>query len=114
MLFVISLLIPIVSFSQDTLTTITPTQLKTINLIFAEHEKWSYEVPLLNDKIKNLSTIIQLNEKQDSLKSKQITILDNQVKLDEKNIKNLNKKNKVLKFSTFGSIFALIITLLLR
>ena len=50
-LFLLSLLIPILSFSEDTypqllsdsLVVITPSQLKTTNLIFLEHRKFKLE-----------------------------------------------------------------------
>ena len=52
------ILLPICSFSQTTSTiTITPEQLKTTNLIFLEHKKYSEEVPLLEKKIDTLEKI---------------------------------------------------------
>ena len=52
LLLCLMILLPTYSFSQTTSTiTITPEQLKTTNLIFLEHEKYTKEVPLLNKKI---------------------------------------------------------------
>lgn len=75
LLLCLMILLPTYSFSQTTSTiTITPEQLKTTNLIFLEHEKYTKEVPLLNKKIETLEeinkswlhtdSIRRINEKQ--------------------------------------------------
>lgn len=59
--------------SQDTSRiTITSDQLRTTNLIFAEHKKYSKLVPLLQIEITNLKTVNTILEKTDSIKSIQI------------------------------------------
>lgn len=102
-LFLISLLIPTVSFSQiiypkilnDSLIVITPIQLKQCNLIFIEHEKQKLLIPQLENKIISLNKINSILEKSDSLRSIQnqkdfITINNNLKAID-----NLNEKIRI-------------------
>ena len=59
--------------SQDTSKiTITSDQLRTANLIFAEHKQYSQLVPLLRKENLNLQTINQTWVRTDSIKSAQL------------------------------------------
>ena len=59
--------------SQDTSKiTITSDQLRTANLIFAEHKQYSQLVPLLQKENLNLQTINQTWVRTDSIKSAQL------------------------------------------
>lgn len=100
LLLCLMILLPTYSFSQTTSTiTITPEQLKTTNLIFLEHEKYTKEVPLLNKKIETLEkineswlhtdSIRRINEKQ------YCTIIKNDsIKISQ--LQDLHKKYKVV------------------
>ena len=100
LLLCLMILLPTYSFSQTTSTiTITPEQLKTTNLIFLEHEKYTKEVPLLNKKIETLEkinkswlhtdSIRKINEKQ------YCTIIKNDsIKITQ--LQNSHKKYKVV------------------
>ena len=98
--FLVSLLTPIVSFSQttypkilnDSLIVITPLQLKQTNLIFVEHCKLKKQVPELENKILYLNKINKSFETSDSIKS---TIIKNDsiiISIDRQHIKDLNKQ----------------------
>ena len=95
----ISLFIPTPMISQNILRTIpdsvivlTPRQAKITNLIFAEHYKWSKEVPLLNNQLNSYKNLINNYNKVDSLHIKEISLLKDQNNESIKNIKNLNKR----------------------
>lgn len=100
LLLCLMILLPTYSFSQTTSTiTITPEQLKTTNLIFLEHKKYTKEVPLLNKKIETLEkinkswlhtdSIRKINEKQ------YCTIIKNDsIKISQ--LQDLHKKYKVV------------------
>lgn len=95
----ISLFMPTLMISQNILRTIpdsvivlTPRQAKITNLIFAEHYKWSKEVPLLNNQLNSYKNLINNYNKVDSLHIKEISLLKDQNNESIKNIKNLNKR----------------------
>ena len=71
---------------------LTPRQAKITNLIFAEHYKWSKEVPLLNNQLNSYKNLINNYNKVDSLHIKEISLLKDQNNESIKNIKNLKKK----------------------
>ena len=112
LLLFISLLIPIACISQttypvirDSIVLITPSQLKTTNLIFNEHSYLKKENSLLKEKVSTLENINFNYEKLDSL---------NKIKY-ESSIKQLNsviKKKKLLN-TCFGSGFIISLILLL-
>jgi hypothetical protein len=85
--------------------TITPTQLKTANLIFAEHELLSKKVPLLESKISNLETVNSNWIKVDSLRSNQLTLYKQSLESKDSNIKSL--KNSLTKSKTVVGITVL-------
>ena len=82
-------------YSQDTSRiTITSDQLRTANLIFAEHKEFSRLVPLIQQENSNLQTINKTWERTDSIKTYQI---NQQYKMIEKQNENINKLKKSIK-----------------
>lgn len=94
-------LIQTLCFSQTTQkntdVVITRSELKTANLIFAEHDMFSKEIPILNKEILSYKELIQNYNSEDSIKSKLISNYQNQIIDLNKTIKNDNKKLKVQK-----------------
>ncbi len=105
LLLCLMILLPTYSFSQTTSTiTITPEQLKTTNLIFLEHEKYTKEVPLLNKKIETLEKINKSWLHTDSIrriKEKQYNTI---IKKDSIKITQLQSSRKKYKVVTKISI----------
>ena len=95
--------------SKDTVVVITPIQLKTANLIFAEHEMLLKKVPLLESKITNLETINSNWSQVDSLRSNQVTMYKEALAVKDKDLKRLNKSLKTTKYVASGSIITTII-----
>ena len=102
LLLCLMILLPTYSFSQTTSTiTITPEQLKTTNIIFLEHEKYTKEVPLLNKKIETLEeinkswlhtdSIRRINEKQYNAIIKKDSIKITQLQSSHKKYKVVTK-----------------------
>lgn len=107
LLLCLMILLPTYSFSQTTSTiTITPKQLKTTNLIFLEHEKYTKEVPLLNKKIETLEkinkswlhtdSIRRINEKQYNTIIKKDSIKITQLQSSHKKYKVVTKISIIL------------------
>lgn len=107
LLLCLMILLPTYSFSQTTSTiTITPEQLKTTNLIFLEHEKYTKEVPLLNKKIETLEeinkswlhtdSIRRINEKQYNTIIKKDSIRITQLQSSHKKYKVVTKISIIL------------------
>ena len=110
LLLCLMILLPTYSFSQTTSTiTITPEQLKTTNLIFLEHEKYTKEVPLLNKKIETLEKINKSWLHTDSIRrinEKQYNAI---IKKDSIKITQLQSSHKKYKIVTKISIIVNII-----
>lgn len=107
LLLCLMILLPTYSFSQTTSTiTITPEQLKTTNLIFLEHEKYTKEVPLLNKRIETLEkinkswlhtdSIRRINEKQYNTIIKKDSIKITQLQSSRKKYKVVTKISIIL------------------
>ena len=107
LLLCLMILLPTYSFSQTTSTiTKTPEQLKTTNLIFLEHEKYTKEVPLLNKKIETLEkinkswlhtdSIRRINEKQYNTIIKKDSIKITQLQSSRKKYKVVTKISIIL------------------
>ena len=107
LLLCLMILLPTYSFSQTTSTiTVTPEQLKTTNLIFLEHEKYTKEVPLLNKKIETLEeinkswlhtdSIRRINEKQYNAIIKKDSIKITQLQSSHKKYKVVTKISIIL------------------
>ena len=87
--------------SQDTLKiTITSDQLRTTNLIFAEHKEYSQLIPLLRQENTNLQQINETWIRTDSLKTEQ---LNKQMKMIQKQTEDLEKLKKRLSNSIIVS-----------
>lgn len=100
------------AFSQNTSTiTITSEQLRTANLIFAEHQKLSETVPLLKNQITNLELINKSWEKTDSIN--RIIIKSKNESIEDLN-KSLKKKQNVIKYGTAGSCILILLCLLIK
>lgn len=91
------------SYSQNT-SKITIEQIRTANLIFAEHQKFSLQIPLLETKINNLELINESWIKTDSIKEIQIAQYEKIIYNNNKNIEQLTssikKRNKII---TYGA-----------
>ena len=83
-------------------------------LIFAEHQKLSYENPLLKQQINSLEELNQLHVKTDSIKTIEINDLKDRVASDANKIQRLKsaQKKTILGFSV-GSVFLFILGLIL-
>gem|GEM_PF-2867829 len=92
------ILLPICSFSQTTSTiTITPEQLKTTNLIFLEHKKYSEEVPLLEKKIDTLEKINKSWIHTDSIRRANELQYNSIIRKDSVQIAKLQNSGKTIK-----------------
>ena len=86
---------------------LTPRQAKITNIIFAEHNKWSKEIPILNNEINSYEKLVNTYVNEDSLKSKQITLLKLENSSNTNNIKKLNKRLKITKIAGISGSFLL-------
>ena len=116
-IFLLSLLIPTVSFSQniypkilnDSLIVITPIQLKQTNLIFLEHSKYVKEFPILHSKIRLLDNMNKMWQSSDSIKSNTIKECRETIKNNYSQLESLSSQlatsdsdNKKLKKFAIG------------
>ena len=99
--------------NSQTMSKITPEQLRITNLIFAEHEYQSKLIPYLQNQIDNLKFGIQ---KSDSIYK--LDLLNHQKIIDEKSStitkisKTLDTKYKIIKCTTISSSVLFLICLL--
>ena len=109
--------------TEDSLVVITPAQLKLTNLIFLEHNNLKIENELLNQKIDNYKLLTSNLKTQDSLMSKEIVLLHNELRMADFNIATLEdqvhkQKNtikedkKVITGLTFSLVLAILISVL--
>lgn len=90
--------------SQNTSTiTITSDQLRTTNLIFAEHKEYSEIIPLLKQENSNLLKINQTWVRTDSLRTVQIRQQDEQIIQQKQHVEKLERSLK-LSNTTWGTI----------
>ena len=103
------------SRSQDTSTIIiTSEQLKTTNIIFAEHKKYTKIVPLLESENANLYVINKAWERTDSIKNAQM-YKQNQIITDQLNSITKMKKSLTICGSVAGAcIITTVLCLLLK
>jgi hypothetical protein len=101
LLLSISLLIPITSISQtiskDSLITITPTQLKQINLIFNEHSSLKKEKEVYLEQINSYERVIDNYQQLDSVNIVKSKLYKQELQNKEKIISELNKSMKTSK-----------------
>ena len=105
--------------SQDTSRiTITSDQLRTTNLIFAEHEKYSKLVPLLQLENANLVQVNETWARTDSIKTVQLYERHQMISQQAQDIEKLNKNLRISR--TVGgtavgvSIIVTVVCLLLK
>ena len=102
-------------YSQDTSKiTITSDQLRTANLIFAEHREYSRLVPLIQQENTNLQTINKTWERTDSIKTSQINQQYKMIERQNENIDKLKKSIKVRNTVTGVSLITALLCLLLN
>ena len=105
------------SFSQDTLK-ITSDQLRTANLVFLEHKKFSEQIPLLNQQITNLEQINESWKQTDSIRKSQLLYCNQVIEDKNKSIEGLNKslkrKDSIIKYGGTVSVLTIILCLLLK
>lgn len=102
-------------YSQDTSRiTITSNQLRTANLIFAEHKEFSRLVPLIQQENTNLQTINKTWERTDSIKTSQINQQYKMIEKQNENIDKLKKSIKVRNAVTGVSLITVVLCLLLN
>lgn len=106
-------------YSQDTSRiTITSDQLRTTNIIFAEHDKYSKLIPLLQQENAQLIEVNETWERTDSLKTVQLSH-QNQIMMQqnqdmERLKKNLRISNTVGGTAVGVSIIVTVLCLLLN
>ena len=101
--------------SQDTSRiTITSDQLRTANLIFAEHKEYSQLVPLIQQENANLQIINKTWERTDSIKTYQINQQSKMIERQNENIDKLKKSIKVRNTVTGVSLITALLCLLLN
>lgn len=102
-------------YSQDTSRiTITSDQLRTANLIFAEHKEFSRLVPLIQQENTNLQLINKTWERTDSIKTYQINQQYKMIEKQNENIDKLKKSIKVRNTVTSVSLITALLCLLLN
>lgn len=102
-------------YSQDTSRiTITSDQLRTVNLIFAEHKEYSQLVPLIQQENANLQIINKTWERTDSIKTSQINQQYKMIEKQNENIDKLKKSIKVRNTVTGVSLITALLCLLLN
>jgi hypothetical protein len=102
-------------YSQDTSRiTITSDQLRTANLIFAEHKEYSRLVPLIQQENTNLQIINKTWERTDSIKTSQISQQYKMIERQNENIDKLKKSIKVRNTVTGVSLITALLCLLLN
>ena len=102
-------------YSQDTSRiTITSDQLRTANLIFAEHKEFSQLVPLIQQENANLQIINKTWERTDSIKTSQINQQYKMIERQNENIDKLKKSIKVRNTVTGVSLITALLCLLLN
>ena len=101
--------------SQNASTiTITSDQLRTANLIFAEHKEFSQLVPLIRQENTNLQLINKTWERTDSIKTYQINQQSKMIERQNENIDKLKKSIKVRNTVTGISLITALLCLLLN
>lgn len=102
-------------YSQDTSRiTITSDQLRTANLIFAEHKEFSRLVPLIRQENTNLQIINKTWERTDSIKTSQINQQYKMIERQNETIDKLKKSIKVRNTVTGVSLITALLCLLLN
>ena len=111
--------VPCLAHSQDTSRiTITSDQLRTANLIFAEHKEYSNLVPLLRQENSNLILINESWEHTDSIRKIQLLYCHQEIEKRNNSIdnlsKSLNKKQNIIEYGACASVITIILCLFLK
>ena len=114
LLFCLILIVPILSISRTTSDSIkiTSEQLKTTNLIFAEHAKLSSQVLLLENQVRNFEKVDSIWLHTDSIRRKQIIQYEQVIQQQEKKFKKTKKWSRFKDF-IIGGLSILSLCLLL-
>ena len=112
-------IVPIFGSSQTTSKiTITNEQLKTANIIFAEHAKFSSEIPLLKYQVTNLKNLNKSWEKTDSIRKTQLVEYYGVIRDQDKSIeglqKSLKRQRKVMRYGVVSSVILIVTCLLVK
>lgn len=106
---------------QDSIVSVTASELKETNLIFIEHNKFRVENDLLNKQCINYQNIINNQIQTDSIKTIQLNFYKDKVNsliLDNNNLTNrVTKQNTILKYWKIGGFTvatSLLLILLLK
>lgn len=101
--------------SQDTSKIIiTSEQLRTTNLIFAEHREYTKMIPLLKQENQNLQLINQTWTRTDSLKNIQLYQKDMLISQQKIDISRLKKTTTIVGSAAGVSIIITVLCLLLK
>lgn len=101
--------VPCLAHSQDTSKiTITSDQLRTANLIFAEHKEYSNLVPLLRQENSNLILINESWEHTDSIKTSQLREQEQKMMKQAQEVERLQKNLKISS-TVGGSVVGVVI-----
>ena len=114
LLFCLILIAPILSISQTTSNSIkiTSEQLKTTNLIFAEHAKLSNQVLLLESQVRNLEKVDSTWLHTDSIRREQVTQYEQIIQQQEKRFEKTKRQSWFKDFIISGlSILSLCLLL---
>ena len=110
LLFCLILIVPILSTSQTISDSIkiSSEQLRTTNLIFAEHSKLSKENVLLKSQIINLEKVDSIWIHTDSVRREQIYNYEDTLKQNEKKIRRLKRRSKIFGILSGGLVIAVV------
>lgn len=83
-----------------------------------EHQKFSKQIPLLNQQINNLEQINKSWEHTDSIRISQLMYCNNLIKDKDRTIKGLDKSLKIkkdtIKYGGIASVLTIVLCLLLK
>lgn len=103
------MIVPCLAHSQDTSRiTITSDQLRTANLIFAEHKEYSNLVSLLRQENSNLILINKSWENTDSIKTSQLREQEQKMMKQAQEVERLNKNLKITS-TVGGSVIGIVV-----
>lgn len=97
---------------------ITSTQLRTANIIFLEHKKFSEQIPLLQSQISELHNLNSSWKRTDSLRVSQLAFKEQLIDRQNQSIDHLNntirKRNNVITYGTITSVLLIAICLFMK
>ena len=110
LLFCLILIVPILSTSQTTSDSIliSSEQLRTTNIIFAEHAKLFDENVLLKSQVINLEKLDSIWLHTDSIRRIEINNYEDTLKQNEKKIRRLKRRSKIFGVLSSGLVIAVV------